>query len=193
MGGASGRMAREAEPSVSQQPNSKGYPHPANSSGLVLANTRFIPSLLRTFSDSSPPISKRNPAQRFRLTFTRLGGRPHPPRPTLSVSPSTLWAPFPSPPSPAILTSISSLGSCFSSLLLLSMQNQCAYSRPTLLVSEGFPDYCRPPFPAPGTSTPPFTPISLNDDSLRSGITLHCLTTRRTQNLHKHSFHCVSK
>lgn len=82
---------------------------------------------------------------------------------------------------------------CFSSLLLLSMQNQCVYSRPTLLVSEGFPDYCRPPFPAPNTSTPPFTPISLNDDSLRSGITLHCLTTRGTQNLHKHSFHCVSK
>ena len=115
--------------------------------------------LLRTFSNSSPLISKRKPAQLFHLTFTSLHDWPHRPCPALSVTPWAPWGSFLSRLPLAIPTSTSSLGSCFSSLLLLSMQNPHAYSRPTLLSSEGSPDHCNPPsVPDLYTSKPPGLP-----------------------------------
>ena len=122
------------------------------------------------------------------MSFTSHHDWPHPPCPALSFTPCVPWGPFLSRLPLAILTSTSSLGSYFSSLLLLSMQNPHAYSTPTLFSSEGFPDHCNPPsFPDLYTSTPPRTPISLNDDSLGSEIRLHCLTTPRPQKVHNTS------
>lgn len=136
----------------------RGSPVPPDSSRLIPPNKYTLYSaspqnLLQLFS---PDL--RNPAQLFHLSFTSLHDWPHPPCPALSFTPCVPWSPFLSRLPLTILTCTSSLGSCFSLLLLLSMQNPHSYSRPTLFSSEGFPDHCNPPsFPDLYTSTHPPT------------------------------------